>query len=188
MDIYKSMIEIEIRAKIDNPEVIEHRLLEMGAEFVREIKQSDMIFGSPNNLDKQHKIVEGGIAPRIRQESGRTTLEFKKINREEGGFEITANLTNIDEGTELLHLLGFNEAFTIVKTRRCYDLAGYSVSIDEVDNLGFYVEIEKMIGDMDEAPRAKDYCLNILNTISKNLVVESKKYGDLIQERINNEN
>jgi len=179
------MIEVEIRSKINNREEIKKRLQDMDAKFIKNVRQIDKIYGHPNFLDENNFIIDGGVVPRIRAVNNTNTLEFKEIVREGGGFEIKADLPNIDIGIEFLQKLGFNEAFTLDKSRDYYTYNDFEICVDDVKTLGSYIEVEKNVLTPEEKDQAREDCLNLLKKISPDLTVEPRKYGDLIQEKIN---
>jgi adenylate cyclase class 2 len=179
------MIEVEIRAKVNNFEEIKKKLENLGAKFLKREKQVDKIFGHPMFLDSENMIIEGGIVPRIRQKAEDIILEFKEICREGAGFEISSSLTNISLGIKFLTKMGFKEAFTISKERIEYSLEELTICFDSVEGLGDFIEIEKMITIEDEKENAKKQCIDLLGRIAPNFVLEPRKYGDLIQEKIN---
>jgi len=180
------MIEVEIRARIKNPKKIKENLQKIGASFVKSKKQIDKIFGHPMFLDSRKMIIEGGLSARIRGENNKQTLEFKEISRKEGGIEIRAELDNIEEGLKFLEKLQFEEAFTVAKLRESYSYQDFNICLDKVEQLGDFIEIEKMlsIDDEDMKDKARKDCLDLLDTLVPESKVEDKKYGDLMQELI----
>ncbi|MEJ2268112.1 MAG: class IV adenylate cyclase [Nanoarchaeota archaeon] len=179
------MIEVEIRAKLNNFEEIKKKLENLGAKFLKKEKQIDKIFGHSMFLDSKNMIIEGGIVPRIRQKAEDIILEFKEICREGAGFEIKSSLTNISLGIKFLTKMGFKEAFTVSKERTEYSLEELTICLDSVEGLGDFIEIEKMIAIEEEKENAKKQCFDLLNKIAQDSLIESRKYGDLIQEKIN---
>lgn len=182
------MIEVEIKAKIPNLESIKQKLKELNAEFVKTEKQADHIFGREKDLDKEHKIIDGYFSARIRERGDKLCVEFKEINRTGAGMEFSSPLASLESGFNFLSKLGFEKAFNILKVREIYKYYGFEISLDNVEQLGFFIEIEhpsKEDGDKTEALRG---CNNLLNTIDPDATVEHKKYGDLMQEIINNKN
>jgi len=180
------MIEIEIRAKVKDFNEIKNRLGGIGAEPSKSIHQIDKIFGHPKFLDENNMIIEGGIVPRIRSVNGSCVLEFKEINRKSGaGMEFKSEIVNVELGLDFLKKLGFTEAFTVDKKRQSYKYKDFSIDLDEVEKLGFFVEIEKMTDSYDEKEKVKKECLELLKMISPDSEIENKKYGDLMQEIIN---
>ena len=183
------MVEVEIRAKIDSFENIKSRLKEKGAEFIDSKHQIDKIFGHPMFLDDKKMVVEGGLVARIRKVNDKKTLEFKEISRKSGGIEIKSKLDDLKEGVKFLNKLKFEEAFTIDKKRDLYKYKDFSICLDQVEKLGKFIEIEKMISIDDEMnkQKAKQECVNLLSFLSPNSEITNKKYGDLVQEIINQE-
>jgi adenylate cyclase class 2 len=179
------MIEVEIRAKIKDIDSVKEHLGLIDAQFVDNIEQIDRIFGHPKFLDKETKIIEGGLSARIRQVNNSSKLEFKEIIRDGGGFEIEAKLDNIDSGIELLEKLDFKEAFTISKTRDVYKYNDFEIAIDQVEQLGSFIEIEKMVNSKEEINKAREDCLELLDKISSDAEITNEKYGDMMQNIIN---
>jgi len=182
------MIEVEIRAKIKDIDSIKEHLNLIDAQFVDNIKQIDRIFGHSKFLDKDTKIIEGGLSARIRQVNNVSKLEFKEIIREGGGFEIEAKLDNVDSGIELLGKLDFKEAFTISKIRDVYKYNDFEIAIDQVKKLGNFIEIEKLVNLKEEINKAKEDCLELLEKISSEAKITNEKYGDMMQNIINKKN
>lgn len=179
------MIEVEIRAKVIDFVPIKESLKSLGFGLVKEVKQIDRIFGHPKFLDKENKIIEGGLVVRIRQVDDKTRLDFKEIARQGGGIEVEANLDNAEEGIKLLKKLDFNEAFVIDKQREAYKYNEFEVALDKVEKLGYFIEIEKMVNSQEEIAKARQDCLDLLAKISPKAQITNEKYGDMMQNIIN---
>lgn len=179
------MIEVEIRAKIESIDSIKESLNSINAQFVRSIKQEDRIFGHPKFLDENTKIIEGGLSARIRGINNTFKLEFKEIVRQGGGIEVSASLDDANEGIELLSKLGFEQAFVILKTRDLYKHNDFEIALDQVEQLGSFIEIEKMVNSKEEIDKAREECANLLKKISPEAEITDEKYGDMMQNIIN---
>ncbi len=179
------MIEVEIRAKIKDVGSIKESLNKMGIQFIKNVKQIDRIFGHPKFLDKENKIIKGGLVVRIREINDSCNLEFKEIVRQGGGFEIKAKLDNVDFGIELLEKLDFNEAFVISKTRDAYKYNDFEIAIDQVEQLGDFIEIEKVVSSREKIDKAREDCVKLLEQISPEAEITNEKYGDMMQNIIN---
>jgi adenylate cyclase class 2 len=180
------MIEVEIRAKVKNLEKIRSKLKKLNFIFVKKIKQVDSIFGRNSDLDNQHKIIDGCFIARIREINEKKTLEFKEIKRNGICTEFNIPITNLDLSLNFLNKLDFQESFTISKVREIYTYKEFEISLDEVKQLGSFIEIEHQSKDGQEAKLALDECNKMLSLIEPEAIIEPKKYGDLIQELINN--
>jgi len=179
------MIEVEIRVRVNDLEEIKEKLEVLGAKFLKKEKQVDKIFGHKMFLDSENMIVEKGIVPRIRQKAEKIILEFKEICRDGAGFEIKSFLTDIPLGVKFLERLGFKEAFTVSKEREEYSFGDLNICLDFVEGLGNFIEVEKMISSLDKKEEAKIECMNLFDKMNLEFKLEPRKYGDLIQEKIN---
>jgi len=174
------MIEVEIRARIKNGEEIKNELEKIGAKFIKIEKQTDRIFGHPMFLDSEKMIIEGGFSARIRKVGDKKLLEFKEISRKSGGIEIKSELSDINIGLKFLDKLGFEEAFTVSKLRELYSYNDFTICLDNVDQLGDFIEIEKLINFSGDKEKARKECENLLGVLSPDSKIEDKKYGDLM--------
>ncbi|MBW2996044.1 class IV adenylate cyclase [Candidatus Woesearchaeota archaeon] len=179
------MIEVEIKARISNVDDIKKKLNQIRAKFLKTEKQIDKVFGHPRFLDSEKKIIEGGFVARIRVVDDNHTLEFKEILRQNGGVEIKSELKDLNTGVEFLNKLNFKEKFTVSKSRDHYSYNNFAICLDNVKQLGNFIEIEKIVTSSEEKENARKRCLDLLNTLAPNSEIEDKKYGDLIQEKIN---
>lgn len=179
------MIEVEVRGKIKDIDFVKESLNKIETRSVKNVKQIDRIFGHPKFLDKENKIIEGGLVARIRQVDNSARLEFKEIIRQGGGFEIEVNLDNVDFGIKLLEKLDFNESFVVSKIRDIYKYNDFEIAIDQVEQLGSFIEIEKMVSSKEEIDRTRQECVKLLKQISPDAQITNEKYGDMMQNIIN---
>jgi len=181
------MIEVEVKARINGFESIKKALSEKGAQFIKSSDEIDIIFGIPKHLDSDHKVIEGGIIARIRQKDGKKILEFKEISREKGGVELKCEIGDIELIKKFLGKLDFEQAFTIKKLRETYSYNSFVICLDDVAQLGTFIEIEKIVNSPDEKDAARKACFELLNELLPNAEIENKKYGDLMQDIINHQ-
>lgn len=185
---YKLMIEVEIRAKVQDFESIKKRLEEIGGRFLKKEKMADYIFGRAKDLDQEHKIIDGRFSARIRQKNDKISVEFKEIKRAGAGMEFSSPVSSVEAGLNFLKKLDFERAFTVSKIRETYGYQGFEVCLDDVDVLGCFIEIEHPCKEDNDKAEALKECENLLNSIAPNAILEPKKYGDLMQEVINENN
>jgi adenylate cyclase class 2 len=181
------MIEVEIRSRIKDAEEIKVRLEQIGAKLTKSMRQIDKIFGHPMFLDSDKMVIEGGVIARIRKKDDDVALEFKEISRKSGGVEVSAKLSDIEAGQKLLDKLKYEEAFTIDKTRDQFSYKDFTICLDEVDKLGRFIEIEKMLSSADDHEEARKECLALLDSIAPDSELIDRKYGDLMQDILNKE-
>ena len=180
------MIEIEIRARITNHNKIKARVIGLDGKFLKIEHQIDKVFGRKKDLDERQKIIEGHFSARIRQIDDDIKVEFKEIRRSGSGLEFSSKIHKIDDGVKLLKKLDFEEAFTISKTRESFDLNGFTICLDKVMELGDFVEIEHLSENNENIDHTVEECKALLSKLDPKAILEPKKYGDLMQELINN--
>jgi adenylate cyclase class 2 len=136
--------EIEAKLKIDSPADIEHRLAELGAQFVAQRLQRDAYFN-----DTHSTIAKKDRCLRLRRESVNKTKRFilsHKGARQKDNFkkrqEIEVEVADGDATEELLSALGYKQVLLFEKRRRLWMFADCIIALDELPLLGFFVEIE----------------------------------------------
>jgi adenylate cyclase class 2 len=140
-------MEIEIKCYCDDDKNVKSLLSEMGAQFIGKRFESDTYFNHPAKDFK-----DSDEALRLRKVGEKTIITYKgpkvsKITKarieHETVVEDYASMKNILEG------LGFIRSGVIEKERFIYSFNGMEISIDYVDGLGTFVEIEK-IGELKD--------------------------------------
>ena len=179
------MIEVEIRAKVQDVAIIKKRLEEIGGRFLKKERMADYIFGRAKDLDQEHKIIDGQFSARLRQKNDKISVEFKEIKRAGAGMEFSSPVSSVEAGLNFLEKLDFEKAFTVSKIRETYGCQGFEVCLDDVDVLGYFIEIEHPCKADNDKSEALKECENFLSLIAPNAILEPKKYGDLMQEVIN---
>lgn len=134
-----SMIEVEVKFQIENIREVEEKVEDYG-EFIVEKKESDIYFNSPwNDFRKNDEAL------RIRKDNEAVTITYKgpKIDSTtKSREEVKLNIDDYQSGVQLLKSLGFTPFGEVVKIRKIYNLGGATVSVDKVENLGKFLEIE----------------------------------------------
>ena len=179
------MLEVEVRARLESFDSVKNILHEK-ARFMGHSHQADRIFEHPKFLDSEHKIIEGGVVARIREEGEKRLLEFKQVVRGHGGaIEIKHDIAGGERISEFLESLGFQEAFSIRKFRDSYLYRDFLVCLDTVEQLGNFIEVEKAVASEQESGEARRQCLEILKDLAPGAETEYRKYGDMMQDLIN---
>lgn len=134
------MKEHEAKYPIDNPDKIIGIILKMGATCCKRTHQIDRYFKSvqPNEistLSKQSYL-------RIRQEQDDC---FVSLHIREGVYdweEIQIRIDDPNSTEKILMFLGAKRDVTVEKIREIYSLNNYKIMIDNVIDLGWFIEIE----------------------------------------------
>lgn len=139
------MIEIEVKVKA-NLRAVEKRLTEEGANLVSEERHIDTYYNAPHR-----NFSETDEALRLRSTGRENMLTYKGPRfgtASKSRREITLSVA-LEPTEELLSSLGFSQFGQVAKSRRNYELGGLSVSLDDVENLGTFIEIEALAEGKD---------------------------------------
>jgi adenylate cyclase class 2 len=137
--------EIELKARIDGRKAIAERIIALGGMFVREVSQEDVYFKHPC-----YNFKEKDEALRLRREGSACMLTFKGSRFGSGAKmreELEVGVEDYETATTILERVGFEKAFVIRKNRLIYSLEGAEVSLDSVEGLGEFVEVELILTD-----------------------------------------
>ena len=149
------MYEVELKFPIADPRVFISRVIALGADPPETIEQCDRYFNHP-----ARDFGTSNEAFRVRTSGDRHFVTYKGPlldSRTKTRREIEIPLEGIDAGEqfgEMLQLLGFRPVRSVQKRRTKYPLRWqgreFEVAVDEVAELGTFVEIETLA---DEASR-----------------------------------
>ncbi len=141
-------IEVEVKYRVDDLEEIEYQLMEWGAKLVEMVIQRDHYYNHP-----ARDFAKTDEALRIREEGTEVYLTYKgaKFNeKSKTRKEIEIKITNNEQMSEILISLGFRKALVVSKERKIYLLDNIHWSLDLVDSLGSYIELEKIVSSKEK--------------------------------------
>ncbi|WP_407374787.1 class IV adenylate cyclase [Methanobrevibacter sp.] len=142
------MIEVEVKAKIESFEEMEKKLEKIGAVKSKKEFQEDIYFASPI-VD----FAQTDEALRIRTTNNNTFITYKgpKLNREaKTRKEVEMTIESAEKAKDILEEIGFRQARTVRKNRQYYTYENFEISLDDVEGLSPYMEIEIALeGDAD---------------------------------------
>jgi adenylate cyclase class 2 len=140
LECLETMIEVEVKVRADH-EKIRPILKKIGAAKSKVETQSDTYFAAPHR-----DFAKTDEALRIRLEDGKSVLTYKGPKLD-GVSKTREELeTPVDEVifTRILHALGFSEAGKVRKNREFFKAGEITVSLDAVEGLGEFLEVEIM--------------------------------------------
>ncbi len=160
-------IEIEIKVKIDSFDLLKNNLLKLG-KSIKSIKQIDEYY-TPCHRDF--------FAPknptewlRIRTNPDGAIFEYdKSINMRENGQqdcaqEYETEIRQADELRKILEFLDFKKVIIVEKQREYWDCENFEVVLDEVNGLGYFVEVE-LKENCDDAMLGRQKCIEFLGKL-----------------------
>ncbi|MFW9805466.1 MAG: class IV adenylate cyclase, partial [Candidatus Thorarchaeota archaeon] len=166
--------EVEVKVSIDDTGVIMKKLVDSGAKVLNSEVQIDMYFDHPCRT-----FTETDEAVRVRTRSplnkqdlatshAQNELTYKgpKIDKEtKTRIEYTAGIDDTDQLTSILESLSFKSIAKVTKKRTFFDLRGITISIDDVEDVGLFLELEFIAHQKEEMETAKRIIFELLEEL-----------------------
>ncbi|MGC8610668.1 MAG: class IV adenylate cyclase [Thermoplasmata archaeon] len=131
-------MEIEVKYRIKNIDDLEKKIVELGAEYLGEVIESDFYYNHPcKDFSKTDEAI------RIRKYERGILLTYKGP-RKKSDYKIREEIeTIVDENIfDILKKLNFKEIANIIKRRKKYRIWNVNILLDHVENLGNFIELE----------------------------------------------
>ena len=171
------MYEVEVKARLQNRNAVLKNLKDFGCKFSKELHQVDYVF-IPEGVIFPPPLGVGVLWVRKSNNQYFFTLKIPQSGRQDC---IERELEIMDGGKmiEIIKLLKYQEAPIVNKKRIKTKLNDMVIEIDDVKNLGEFIEVEKIITHPDPEHRKniqKELCdfLEKLGIDKKDLLVNSK--------------
>lgn len=170
------MIDVEIKAKYEDHSHIRNILKKKRALFGGEEQQIDVYFKSPKGRLKIRKgTVESVLVYYIRD-------NIKGIKPS----EYYLYKTSEPEKLEKLLKIALGELVTVEKKREVYFIDNVKFNIDDVKDLGKFVEIEAITTNPDDIEHMDEVVRSYVKLFDiKEIDIQSHSYSDLLLEKKN---
>lgn len=137
------MYEVELKVPADH-DAVRERLRDLGADTVGTVRQVDTYYDPPH---RDFAATDEALRVRFETHDGEreARLTYKGPLVEQASKTREEVEIGVDDGTgiqEILERLGFDPAATVEKDRATYAHDGYTITLDDVDDLGQFVEVE----------------------------------------------
>ena len=178
------MIEVEVKAKIDDFKEMEEKLENIGAAKSKTEFQEDIYFASPI-VD----FAQTDEALRIRTTNNDTFITYKgpKLNdKAKTRKEVEMTIENSEKATDIFTEIGFREVRTVRKNRQYYTYENFEISLDDVEGLNPYMEIEIALDDSEDYSQAQDEIFKLFEKLGITDGFERTSYLELL-ENLNTE-
>ena len=159
------MYEVEVKVAADLAAVTD-RLDELDAEPTGDVTQVDTYYDAPHRdfaetdeaLRVRRETRESGTDARITYKGPLVEAESKTREEHETG------VADGETADAIFGNLGFTPAATVTKDRRYYRYDGYTVTLDAVEDVGEFVEVETET-DEDGVEAAREGALDVLREL-----------------------
>ena len=140
------MLEVELKVKVPSLEPVRKQLLEKGAVCSGRIHEHDIYYNAPH---RDFGVTDEAV--RVRYTNDHAVVTYKGAKIKKFGLKAREELNTAVESGEvfetMLNRLGFTKTTEVNKWRENYRFSDAAISLDEVDELGTFVEIEVMAED-----------------------------------------
>ncbi len=154
-------IEIEVKARVRDKDSLIQKLEASGCKLGEPIEQHDTIFFKEGDVEvfKASGDHKGLTVLRIRRtpKGAFFTLKQNRSNGEQNCIEHETGISDSDAMQAAIPVMGFKEGTHVHKIRRKGHLTGnhgeaLEVCLDEVTDLGVFIELEKMAEESEDGP------------------------------------
>ncbi len=177
--ITDNMIEVEVKARIDSFEEIEEKLKTIGAEKTKTEFQEDIYFQSPI-VD----FAKTDEALRIRTTNSQTFITYKgpKLNEKaKTRKEVEMAIESAEKARDILEEIGFTPARIVRKNRLYYTYENFEISLDDVEGLPPYMEIEVALPDSEDYSEAQNRIFELFARLDITEGFERTSYMELLE-------
>ena len=178
------MIEVEVKAKIDSFDEMEEKLKKIGAAKSKTEFQKDIYFASPI-VD----FAKTDEALRIRSTDNGVFITYKgpKLNRDaKTRKEVEMSIESAEKATDIFEEIGFKPVRTVSKNRQYYTFENFEISLDDVEGLSPYMEIEIALNDNEDYSEAQKRIFELFEKLGVTDGFERTSYMELL-ENLNND-
>ena len=145
------MYEVEVKARLKNKQALKVTLEKLGCTFSEELHQIDDIFTPKSESFPPPK---GAPVLRIRNQNGKhiLTLKINQSSRQDC-IEHETIFDSVDQMEAIIELMGFKKDVTVEKRRIKTMYKDVEIVLDTVEQLGDFVEAEKIVTESDQEIR-----------------------------------
>ena len=148
------MLEIELKVRISSLEAVRQQLHRLNAQFCGRMHEHDIYYNAPH---RDFAVTDEAI--RVRYTNDHAVVTYKGAKIKTSGLKAREELnTLVDSGAvfeQMLDRLGFTRTAEVNKWRENYRLSGAAITLDEVEDLGTFVEIEILAEDENSNTAAR---------------------------------
>lgn len=177
------MIEVEVKAKINSFEEIEEKLNEIGAIKTKKEFQEDIYFNSPV---VDFAKTDEALRIRTTKENDNThifiTYKGPKIDSaSKTRKEIEMGIEDSIKCAGIFEEIGFKKVRTVRKNRQYYKYENFEISLDDIEGLEPYMEIEIALDDGEDYSEAQNRIFELFERLDITDGFERTSYLELLE-------
>ena len=140
------MLEFELKVKVPSLDPVRKQLVENNAQFFSREHEHDIYYNAPH---RNFGVTDESI--RVRYSKNPTVVTYKGAKIKTYGLKAREELNVVIDSGEvferMLERLGFTRTAEVNKWRENYRFSDAGIMLDEVEDLGTFVEIEILADD-----------------------------------------
>lgn len=177
------MIEVEVKAKIDNFKDIEKKLDEIGAHKSKKEFQEDIYFNSPVvDFAKTDEALRIRTTKQNDDTNIFITYKGPKIDeKSKTRKEIEMGIDDSEKCSDIFEAIGFEKVRTVRKNRQYYTYKNFEISLDDIEGLDPYMEIEVALEDGADYSEAQDSIFKLFEKLGITDGFERTSYLELLE-------
>lgn len=174
------MVEVEIKVPVLNAMELIKQLEHMGFVRSKSVRESDLYFDNENG---QIKKSDGALRIRscenLTEDISEFFLTYKGAKMDDISMtrkELETKINDMEVGKQILISLGYERIYPVFKTRQYFVSNQVTACVDQVENLGDFLELEIVVESEDEKEKALKVLLDLvieLGYTSKDLIRKS---------------
>ena len=178
------MIEVEVKAKIDNFKDVEKKLDEIGAVKSKNEFQEDIYFNSPVvDFAKTDEALRIRTTTQNKDTNMFITYKGPKIDeKSKTRKEIEMGIADSEKCSGIFEAIGFKKVRTVRKNRQYYTYENFEISLDDVEGLDPYMEIEVALEDGADYGEAQDSIFKLFERLGITDGFERTSYMELLEK------
>jgi adenylate cyclase class 2 len=168
--------EVEVKIAIRNPKKISQKLSQLCAVRTNTETQVDTYFNHPC---RNFESTDEALRLRAREEvsvhktsehipTTQLELTYKgpKIDKTtKTRYEMSVSVDDFEAAKSILLQLGFEEVATVKKKREFFSVDNMVVSIDLVEHVGVFLEVEQIVSAEEEIPASRERIMQLLESL-----------------------
>ena len=180
------MIEVEVKAKINSFDEMKSKLDELGALKVKKEFQEDIYFASPIvDFAKTDEALRIRTTMQENDEKIFITYKGPKIDKaSKTRKEIEMSIEDSSKCSDIFEAIGFEKVRSVRKNRQYYSYGNFEISLDDVEGLEPYMEIEIALEDGSDYTEAQNSIFELFEKLGITDGFERTSYLELLEQII----
>jgi adenylate cyclase class 2 len=173
--------EVEVKVPISDVNAIEKNILRAGGRRLNSEIQTDIYYDHPcrtfSQTDEAIRLrtrepLDDSPIDVSRRVMNELTYKGPKVDKTtKTRLEFTSGISDVESIISILHYTGFKHVAIIKKRRIFFDVSGITVSLDDVDGVGLFIELESIAHSKKSMQAARNKILSLV----KRLKLDPKK-------------